>query len=91
MENQDQQIQERAKQIGDRPYHPVILYDDWNEVEYGITIRQELMRTAMGAMLSSAEGCVVAVGGHPSTMDFILMHVNAILIQMAKDELGIND
>ena len=67
-----EQIESKAREIGSRPYHPT---DDY--YHFGISVRQELMRTAMGA-------CQGAFN-----IDWCINVTNALLIQMAKDELGV--
>jgi hypothetical protein len=105
MKPTEQEIQERARQIGDRPYHPVVLPQDrYAEQKFtggvfiinpdknqvfaytGITIRFELMRTAMGtASASSPYGYFEHKAKKASE------YTNAMLIQMARQELGVGD
>lgn len=89
MKPTEQQIQERANLIGSRPYHPVP--DDSNSMyrtEYGISIRQELMRTAMGSLIpmydnveSGIEVCALCASNY----------VDALLLEMARHELGVTE
>lgn len=100
MQITEQQIQERAQQIGNRPYHPVP--DDASsmyrtERSNGITIRQELMRTAMGGLTSNDQWTIEfkvdndwsdyikRVSGGASEL------TNALLLEMARHELGVGD
>jgi flagellar motor switch/type III secretory pathway protein FliN len=94
MKPTEQQIQERAKQIGDRPYHPVP--DDANSMyrtarSNGISIRFELMRTAMGGLLSSNEGHVISHDKKINLVSFLSLQVNTLLLEMARQELGVGD
>lgn len=95
----DEQIKERAREIGGRPYHPLnydgsknglqdgyILSDGYCHGHTGITIRQELMRTAMGAIIPLE---YPQNSGEVMCAKSASMFTNALLLQMAKDELGI--
>lgn len=103
-----EQIEAKAREIGARPYHAVILphgrfaeqkftggvfiiEPDKNQVfaYTGISIKQELMRTAMGTILSVSDGCILSVDKKINCIDFLNLQVHTILIQMAKDELGV--
>ena len=98
MEYTEQQIQERAKQIGDRPYHPI--QDNLDSMyrtqsSDGITIRYQLMRTAMGGLTSNDQWTIEfkvdndwgdyikRVSGGASEL------TNALLLEMARQELGV--
>ena len=84
-----EQIEAKAMEIGSRPYHPLPpnFYHPEQHLIYptpGISIRQELMRTAMGAtdlqVCNQWAECVASIASELA---------NAILLQMAKDELGV--
>jgi hypothetical protein len=76
-----EQIEAKAREIGGRPYHPT---DDY--YHFGITIRQELMRTAMGLVCpGQPDGLYEYMAKEASK------YTNALLIQMAKDELGVDN
>jgi hypothetical protein len=87
----EQQIQERARQIGDRPYFPVP--DDANSMyrtasSNGITIRFELMRTAMASIIPIEYGhndWVIATSKVATEL------ANALLLEMARQELGVTE
>lgn len=88
----EEQIQERAKEIGLRNYYPIP--SDLALVHplshRGITIRQELMRTAMGAMIGMDSVSYLSIDDRVnSKVNLCTYYTNALLIQMAKDELGI--
>ena len=78
-----EQIEAKAREIGARNYHPIGTFIPGVETG-GITVRQELMRTAMGAtdlqVCNQWAECVASIASELA---------NAILLQMAKDELGV--
>lgn len=94
----DEQIEALAREIGNRPYHPTIGNVAHNTgwlTDEGITIRQELMRTAMGGLLVNGAVHRHAFSANKGSFDPVIIadtakeHTNAMLLQMAKDELGI--
>ena len=93
MQVTEQQIKERANQIGDRPYHPVP--DDANsmyrtERSNGITIRFELMRTVMASIILVVEGDSVEDGLSIASKS-ALQYADALLLEMARQELGVTE
>lgn len=80
----DEHIKALAKEIGDRNYFPI----SDSTTRRGISIRFELLKTAMGGLcssfteLSSWENEIVVRS---------INITNALLIQMAKDELGVKE
>lgn len=94
MQVTEQQIKERAQQIGDRPYYPLPSeHASW----WGITIRQELMRTAMGGMLVNGAVHKHAFSANKGSFDPAIIsevataQTNALLLEMARQELGVGD
>ena len=90
----EQQIKERAREIGDRPYHPVT--DDANsmyrtERSNGITIRFELMRTAIGGMDFKEYRKDWGYGWEDEVANDISKVTNALLLEMARQELGVTE
>ena len=93
MEITEQQIQERANIIGDREYYPL----PYPYEGCCITIRQELMRTAMGGLTSNDQWTIEfkvnndwddyikRVSGGASEL------ANALLLEMARQELGVSN
>ena len=95
----EQQIQEHANQIGNRPYHPVmpdldadgVLSEKFINAQMfgnfyiGITIRQELMRTAMGSTydLFNTSNDDIVKNARQIT--------NKMLLEMARQELGVTE
>jgi hypothetical protein len=96
MKPTEQQIQERARQIGERPYHPIQHYytpDSCYEKGYaihGITIRFELMRTAMASIIPIVEQDRVEHGLSIAS-ESASQYANAMLLEMARQELGVGD
>lgn len=109
--NTDEQIKARASAIGNRPYHPVIFdgFNAWKDDEgkivnsgychgySGITIRGELLKTAMGNLCSNP-ACIYrpqqdnGINYASESISVIAKDItNALLIQMAKDELGVEE
>jgi hypothetical protein len=89
----EQQIQERARQIGDRPYFPIP--DDANSMyrtamSNGISIRFELMRTAMASIIPIVEQDRVEHGLSIAS-ESASQYTNAMLLEMARHELGVGD
>lgn len=81
----DEQIEAKAREIGARNYHPIGTFIPGVNTG-GISIRQELMRTAMGEVDASApEGYFLHKAKSASN------YTNALLLQMAKDELGVSN
>lgn len=78
-----EQIEAKAREIGSSPYHPT---DDY--YHFGITVRQELMRTAMGAIITLEYS---QRSGESMAAKSASMFTNALLLQMAKDELGVSN
>jgi hypothetical protein len=83
----EEQIKDYAKAIGDRKYHPIATFIAGVNTG-GVTIRQEFMRTAMGAMinydwvssLSTDERMKIKI---QTCTDY----TDALLYQLAKAEL----
>jgi hypothetical protein len=89
MKPTEQEIQERAREIADRPYFPVPLDRDplySASATNGITIRFELMRTAMGGICANEKP--YSDLGFASVVSNI---TNALLLEMARQELGVGD
>jgi hypothetical protein len=103
----EQQIQERAKQIGDRPYFPIPLDRDplySASATNGITIRFELMRTftAENSRLFVSETFMSKIRGFwggqrnlifapQNNCQFASRQVDALLLEMARQELGVTE
>ena len=100
----EQQIQEHANQIGNRPYHPVMPDLDadgalsekfinaqmFGNFYIGITIRQELMRTAMASIILVVEGDSVEDGLSIASKS-ASQYADALLLEMARQELGVTE
>jgi len=82
-----EQIEAKAREIGQRNYHPIpprfFLDGSSDFATPGITIRGELMRTAMGQMCNNHNNYIERI------INDINDITNALLLQMAKDELGV--
>ena len=82
-----EQIEAKAREIGNRPYHPIPprFYAEGSSdfAIPGITIRQELMRTAMGALIPIKFNVFDEDYMATKTSRF----TNALLLEMAKQEL----
>lgn len=95
-----EQIEKLAREIGQRPYHAIVfdttnLYNvngiltdhTYTYGHSGISIRGELMRTAMGGLCANPSTTNWEVRLASDAQDI----TNAILLQMAKDELGVSN
>ena len=87
----EQQIIERAKKIGNRPYHPtlgnVAFNPDWITKD-GVTIRQEFMRTAMGHLISNDWVSNLSLEQRRNiNIQTCTDYTDALLYQLAKAEL----
>lgn len=96
-----EQIEKLAREIGQRPYHAIVfdttnLYNvngiltdhTYTYGHSGISIRQELMRTAMGAIITLEYS---QRSGESMAAKSASMFTNALLLQIAKDELGVSN
>jgi hypothetical protein len=92
MKPTEQEIQERAKQIGERPYHPIPDEMYRNESNNGISIRFELMRTAMGSVIGMDSESSLSLNDRVKMKARLCTnYTNALLLEMARQELGVGD
>lgn len=86
-----EQIEAKAMEIGARNYHPIpprfFLDGNSDFATPGINIRQELMRTAMGATIPMEYGMTDFI----ATSKVASGYTNALLLEMARHELGVGE
>ena len=88
MEITEQQIKERAQQIGDREYYPL----PYDYISCGISIRQELMRTAMGSVIGMDYESSLSMNDRVKMkIRLCTNYTNALLLEMARQELGVTE
>jgi hypothetical protein len=86
-----EQIEAKAKEIGARNYHPIGTFIPGVNTG-GITIKQELMRTAIGALIGNDWVSILSVKERQDIkIELCLQMTTALLLEMAKQELEVGN